>query len=178
MIGRDAADELFSWVAITLARRGQPHPNPHVGALVVEGGQLVGVGHHERAGLPHAEIVALRHAGARARGATLYVTLEPCNHYGRTPPCVDQIVRAGIVRVVALCPDPNPHVQGGGLRALRERGLEVAWGPGRADVEAMLSPWFAGLLLGKVADGQPIQGRPVPDVAKDGGAEGVGLEGH
>lgn len=153
MTAGDARDQLLSWMAILVARRGEPHPNPHVGALVVDAGQIVGVGHHERAGLAHAEIVALRQAGERARGATLYVTLEPCNHYGRTPPCVDAIVRAGIARVVALCPDPNPLVRGGGLSALRARGIQTAWGPRRAEAEALLAPWLASLPVARNALG-------------------------
>jgi diaminohydroxyphosphoribosylaminopyrimidine deaminase / 5-amino-6-(5-phosphoribosylamino)uracil reductase len=111
--------------AIELAERGRgsTHPNPVVGAVVVRDGEIVGDGWHERAGGPHAEVVALEAAGDRAAGATLYVTLEPCTHYGRTPPCVDALTTAGIARVVAASLDPSPN--GGGLEVLRDRGLEA-----------------------------------------------------
>ena len=100
---------------------GAVEPNPMVGAVVVRDGRLVGVGHHERFGGPHAEVIALRQAGEAARGATLYVTLEPCCHFGKTPPCTDAILAAGIARVVAAVRDPFPAVDGGGL-AILERG--------------------------------------------------------
>src|SRR3954454_17070552 len=93
-------DETYIQAALRLARLSAPFPNPSVGALVVLDGSIVGMGHHELAGTAHAEVVALASAGERARGAELYVSLEPCNHFGRTPPCVDAIVRAGIRRVV------------------------------------------------------------------------------
>ncbi len=96
-----------------------------VGAVVVRGGRVVGEGWHRRAGGPHAEVEALRRAGERAKGADLYVTLEPCNHTGRTPPCVDAIVRAGVARVVVAARDPNPTVAGGGMRALARAGVTV-----------------------------------------------------
>ncbi len=123
-------DERWMARALALAERGRGlcSPNPMVGAVVVSEGRLVGEGFHARAGGPHAEAEALRQAGDRARGATLYVTLEPCNHQGRTPPCVDAILRAGIRRVVVAAGDPNPRVRGGGTRALREAGLEVLSG--------------------------------------------------
>jgi diaminohydroxyphosphoribosylaminopyrimidine deaminase/5-amino-6-(5-phosphoribosylamino)uracil reductase len=113
--------------ALVLAERGRgtTHPNPVVGAVVVAEGQVVGEGWHERPGGPHAEIRALEAAGERARGATLYTTLEPCVHHGRTGPCVPAIVAAGIRRVVAAAVDPNPRVDGQGLRGLREAGVEV-----------------------------------------------------
>lgn len=145
MISSDWDDEVFGRLALAQARLAQPFPNPAVGAVIVRTGEVIALGHHQRAGGPHAEIVALRRAGVQARGATLYVTLEPCNHFGRTPPCVDAIVRAGIRRVVATYPDPNPQVRGGGLSALRSRGVETAWGPGRAEVEALLAPWLVTL---------------------------------
>jgi len=123
-------DERWMARALALAERGRGlcSPNPMVGAVVVSEGRLVGEGFHASAGGPHAEAEALRQAGDRARGATLYVTLEPCNHQGRTPPCVDAILRAGIRRVVVAAGDPNPRVRGGGTRALREAGLEVLSG--------------------------------------------------
>ena len=112
--------------ALELAERGRgaTHPNPVVGAVVVRRGEVVGEGWHERAGRPHAEVVALEAAGERARGATLYVTMEPCTHHGRTPPCVDSILEAGMATVVAGSRDPNPEA-GGGLERLRAAGVEV-----------------------------------------------------
>jgi diaminohydroxyphosphoribosylaminopyrimidine deaminase/5-amino-6-(5-phosphoribosylamino)uracil reductase len=117
--------------ALELARRGwgSVQPNPMVGAVVVRGDRVVGEGYHERYGGPHAEVVALRAAGEAARGATLYVTLEPCAHYGKTPPCVDAIMTAGIARVVYAAADPHTRARGGADR-LREAGIEVI-----ADVE-------------------------------------------
>jgi diaminohydroxyphosphoribosylaminopyrimidine deaminase/5-amino-6-(5-phosphoribosylamino)uracil reductase len=113
--------------ALELAERGRgkTNPNPVVGAVVVSGDQVVGEGWHEQAGGPHAEVVALEAARERARDATLYVTLEPCAHYGRTPPCVDAIVTAGVARVVVGAPDPNPKTDGQGFARLREAGVEV-----------------------------------------------------
>jgi diaminohydroxyphosphoribosylaminopyrimidine deaminase/5-amino-6-(5-phosphoribosylamino)uracil reductase len=113
--------------ALELAERGRgtTHPNPVVGAVVVAGGEIVGEAWHERAGGPHAEIVALEAAGDRARGADLYVTLEPCAHHGRTPPCVDAIVAAGIARVVVGAADPNPKTDGQGCARLHAAGIEV-----------------------------------------------------
>src|SRR2546429_252826 len=110
--------------ALELAERGRglTSPNPLVGAVVAHNGEIVGEGFHEYAGGPHAEIVALEAAGARARGAILYVTLEPCNHAGRTPPCVPAIFAAGITRVVAGASDPNPFVSGGGAGVRRGAG--------------------------------------------------------
>lgn len=120
--------------AIELAARGRTHPNPRVGAVVVRGGRIVGEGHHRFCGGDHAEVVALRRAGARTRGATLYVTLEPCNHQGRTPPCAPQVAAAGIRRVVVATRDPNPQVRGSGLRLLRRAGIEVSVGLLRGEV--------------------------------------------
>ena len=112
--------------ALELAERGRgtTHPNPVVGAVVVRDGEAVGEGWHERKGGPHAEVVALDAAGDRARGATLYVTMEPCTHHGSTPPCTEAVLAAGIAKVVAGSLDPNPEA-GGGLEALRAAGLEV-----------------------------------------------------
>src|SRR6185503_10636222 len=112
--------------ALALGEKGDPSPNPHVGSVVATPqGEILGEGHHESTGLDHAEVAALKAAGARARGQTLYVTLEPCNHQGRTPPCVDAILTAGIKRVVIGCLDPNPSVTGGGADRLRNAGIEV-----------------------------------------------------
>jgi len=113
--------------ALTLAARGRglTSPNPMVGAILVRDGAVLAEGFHERPGGPHGEAVALAEAGERARGATLYVTLEPCNHTGRTPPCVDAIIRAGVRRVVSATRDPNPRVKGGGTAALAAAGVEV-----------------------------------------------------
>jgi len=126
----DVSDEAYIERAIELARRGSGlvSPNPMVGSVVVSDGAIVGEGFHEGPGLPHAEIMALNHAGERARGATLFTSLEPCDHYGRTPPCTEAIVRAGIARVVAATRDPNPVVDGQGIRTLRARGVEVREG--------------------------------------------------
>ena len=120
-------DGRFMARALALAERGRGlcNPNPMVGAVVVSEGRVVGEGFHVRAGSAHAEVKALSAAGDRARGATLYVTLEPCNHQGRTPPCVDSIIRAGIGRVVAAMLDPNPRVRGGGAVRLRDAGVLV-----------------------------------------------------
>ncbi len=122
-------DERFMRLALREGRKGlgRTSPNPPVGAVVVRQGQVVGKGYHQRAGTPHAEVHALREAGEAARGATLYVTLEPCHHYGRTPPCTKAILEAGIKRVVVGVRDPNPQAQGG-ADFLRQQGLEVVTG--------------------------------------------------
>ena len=116
--------------ALELAGRGlfSTHPNPRVGAVLVRDDEIVGEGWHERAGEPHAEPIAIRAAGERARGATAFVTLEPCCHHGRTPPCVDVLLAAGVRRVVFAIADPNPRVNGGGARLLRDAGVKVESG--------------------------------------------------
>ena len=115
---------------VELARTalGRTSPNPLVGAVVVQDGKIVGEGFHPRAGEPHAEVFALRAAGERARGSTIYVSLEPCNHYGRTPPCSEGLINAGISKVVVGMVDPNPLVAGGGIARLRAAGIEVIVG--------------------------------------------------
>lgn len=118
---------VFMKQALALAKQaeGQTSPNPPVGAVVVKNGRIVGKGFHRKAGEPHAEVEALRDAGTQAQGATLYVTLEPCNHHGRTPPCTEAIIAAGIKQVYYAIEDPNPHVAGHGRFRLKEAGLEV-----------------------------------------------------
>lgn len=125
-----AADHDFMARALRLAELGlfTTRPNPRVGCVVVRAGQIVGEGWHRRAGGRHAEIHALQAAGDSARGATVYVTLEPCSHHGRTPPCVDALLTAGVARVVAAMPDPNPQVAGRGLASLQAAGLRVDCG--------------------------------------------------
>ena len=122
-----ALDALYLERAVELARRGAggTSPNPPVGAVVVADGVIAGEGYHHRAGEPHAEPLALRAAGERARGATLYVSLEPCNHHGRTPPCSHAVAESGIARVVIGTPDPNPRTAGGGIAYLRGCGIAV-----------------------------------------------------
>jgi len=116
--------------ALELARKGHysTHPNPRVGCVIVRDGQVVGEGWHVRTGEPHAEVHALRAAGEQARGATAYVTLEPCSHHGRTPPCADGLVTAGVARVVAAMQDPNPEVAGRGLQRLEQAGIATTCG--------------------------------------------------
>jgi diaminohydroxyphosphoribosylaminopyrimidine deaminase/5-amino-6-(5-phosphoribosylamino)uracil reductase len=127
--------------ALELARNGDPSPNPHVGAVLAKGEQILGEGFHQAVGLEHAESVAVQAAGAEAAGGTLYVTLEPCNHHGRTPPCVDALIAAGLKRVVIGCRDPNPNVQGGGIERLRESGIEVTVGVLEKEARALIKPW-------------------------------------
>jgi len=137
----------FRWMgeALGLAARGEGRtsPNPAVGAVVVDArGAPAGRGWHERAGAPHAEVLALREAGERSRGGTLYVTLEPCAHYGRTPPCAPAVAEAGVARVVAAVEDPDPRVSGAGLRLLREAGLRVEVGLRAREAVRLNEPFF------------------------------------
>jgi len=140
----DARDRFWMEEALALARRrlGATWPNPTVGAVVVNGGRIVGRGFHRQAGAPHAEVMALQQAGEQARGATLYVTLEPCSHQGRTPPCTDAVIAAGVERVVAALPDPHPRVRGRGLKRLLEAGVTVSVGTGAAEAFALNEPFF------------------------------------
>ncbi|MDD4561557.1 MAG: bifunctional diaminohydroxyphosphoribosylaminopyrimidine deaminase/5-amino-6-(5-phosphoribosylamino)uracil reductase RibD [Syntrophomonadaceae bacterium] len=127
---RNYENEKYMQKALALAARaqGRTSPNPMVGAVVVKDNQVVGEGYHRKAGTPHAEVHALQAAGEAARGATLYVNLEPCSHYGRTPPCADAIVRAGVKKVVVAGLDPNPRVSGRGLKVLQDAGIETLTG--------------------------------------------------
>ncbi|MES9972469.1 MAG: bifunctional diaminohydroxyphosphoribosylaminopyrimidine deaminase/5-amino-6-(5-phosphoribosylamino)uracil reductase RibD [Candidatus Thiodiazotropha sp.] len=138
-----ALDQRYMARAIQLAKLGwySTHPNPRVGSLIVMDGEIIGSGYHRRAGEPHAERNALAKAGSAARGATLYVTLEPCCHQGRTPPCTDALIESGIKRVVVAMPDPNPQVAGRGIEQLRQAGIQVTEGVLQAQAQA-LNPGF------------------------------------
>ncbi len=141
--------ERFMRQALELARKGigRTHPNPRVGALVVRDGQVVGAGWHEGAGKDHAEVVALRDAGEAARHATVYVTLEPCAAHGRTPPCTDALIAAGVSRVVYASRDPNPRMAGGADR-LRRAGIEVLSGVLADEADGLNRPFFHYLRTG------------------------------
>ena len=128
--------------ALRLAERGFATPNPLVGCVIVRDGRLVGEGYHVAAGRPHAEAEALAAAGADARGATAYVTLEPCAHFGRTPPCSQALIRAGVARVVAAVQDPDPRVSGRGLAELREAGVAVEAGLLGEEAERLNAAYF------------------------------------
>lgn len=136
-------DEVYLARAFELARRGRftTAPNPNVGCVIVRDGRIVGEGYHQRAGYAHAEVHALRQVGNASRGATAYVTLEPCSHHGRTPPCADALIDAGVSRVVAAMPDPNPQVAGRGFYRLQEAGIEVRHSLMLPDAEAV-NPGF------------------------------------
>ncbi|OBS37418.1 riboflavin biosynthesis protein RibD [Pseudomonas syringae pv. syringae] len=134
-----ALDVHYMARALELARKGlySTHPNPRVGCVIVREGRIVGEGWHARAGEPHAEVHALRQAGELARGATAYVTLEPCSHQGRTPPCADALIEAGLTRVVAAMQDPNPEVSGRGLLRLMNAGIGVQCGVLESEARAL-----------------------------------------
>ena len=148
-----AFDEVAMRRALELAARGlySTNPNPRVGAVLARDQQIVGEGWHERRGEAHAEPLAIRAAGERARGATAYVTLEPCNHFGRTPPCVDVLLACGIRRVVYAIDDPNPLVKGAGARRLADAGVTVQSGLLEREAEAL----NAGFLM-RMREGRPF----------------------
>lgn len=137
--------------ALALARRGMltARPNPMVGCVMVRDGEIVGEGWHARAGQAHAEVLALRQAGERARGATAYVTLEPCAHHGRTPPCAEALVEAGVARVVAAMRDPFPQVDGAGFARLQAAGIEVSAGLLEAEARELNRGFLSRVLRGR-----------------------------
>lgn len=145
-----AVAEFFMRIALEEAARGvgRTSPNPAVGAILVRGGRVVGRGYHRKAGTPHAEVVAIDAAGAKARGADLYTTLEPCNHHGRTPPCTDAILAAGIRRVICASSDPDPRVNGKGIARLRKAGVEVLTGVLVEEADRLNRPFFKRVLTG------------------------------
>ena len=138
-----ASDHSFMAHALRLAEQGlyTTTPNPRVACVIVKNGEIVGEGAHLKAGEPHAEVLALRQAGDKAKGATAYLTLEPCSHHGKTPPCADALMEAGVAKVIAAMQDPNPLVAGQGLAGLAEHGIAVASGLMQAQAEA-LNPGF------------------------------------
>src|SRR5262249_38498590 len=144
-------DDVYMRRALELAAKGgvATAPNPQVGAVVVRGGRIVGEGYHRRYGGPHAEVYGLRAAGAKAKGATLYVTLEPCSpHPKKTPPCSDLVARSGVSRVVCAMRDPNPAVRGQGLALLRRAGLKVAVGSLAREAADLNAPYVKVQMLG------------------------------
>jgi len=145
----DSADARHMALALSLGRRGlgKTWPNPSVGCVIIKGGRIIGRGRTGDGGAPHGEVAALAQAGAAARGATAYVTLEPCSHHGRTPPCADALIAAGVARVVAATGDPNPAVNGGGFARLRAAGIEVTTGICAAEARRD----HAGFLLSQTA---------------------------
>ncbi|MBO9997748.1 MAG: bifunctional diaminohydroxyphosphoribosylaminopyrimidine deaminase/5-amino-6-(5-phosphoribosylamino)uracil reductase RibD [Cyanobacteria bacterium SID2] len=143
-----AFDRAMMQRCLTLARQaiGRTAPNPMVGAVIVKNGEIVGEGFHPQAGQPHAEVFALREAGERARGATVYVSLEPCSHHGRTPPCAEALMKADVAKVVVGTVDPNPKVGGGGIQRLREAGIEVVVGVEEKDCRDLNEAFFHRIL--------------------------------
>ncbi len=149
--GATAADYRYMARALALAERGRytTHPNPRVGCVIVAKGQIVGEGWHMRAGEPHAEIYAIRQAAERCRGATAYVTLEPCCHHGRTAPCTNALITAGVTRVVAAMADPNPRVAGQGFAQLRQAGIEICVGVAQTQARALNPGYLSRLERGR-----------------------------
>ncbi len=148
---KDSLNEKYMRLALRLAEkaRGRTSPNPMVGAVVVKNGKVLATGYHKKAGEPHAEAIALRKAGKKAKGATLYVTLEPCSHTNkRTPPCTPLVVSSGIKRVFVATIDPNPHVSGNGIRTLRKAGIEVAAGVLEAEAKKLNEAFIKHITTG------------------------------
>ncbi len=143
-------DERFMQMALELAAkgRGRVEPNPMVGAVAVKDGKVVGQGYHEYIGGPHAEVRALDEAGPSAKGATLYVTLEPCAHYGKTPPCAERVIEAGIKRVVLAVMDPNPETAGRGAEGLRQAGIDIVSGVLEEEARKLNAPFFKLMTVG------------------------------
>ena len=146
-----AAESAFMERALHLAKHGQysAHPNPMVGCVLVKDGNVVGEGWHALAGEPHAEINALQAAGENARGATAFVTLEPCAHHGRTPPCSDSLIQAGVSEIVVARKDPNPRVDGKGLQALSDAGIPVRCGLMKSEVDSLLAGFLSRIERGR-----------------------------
>ena len=144
-------DAAFMQLALDLAKQGEftTTPNPSVGCVLVKDGEVVGKGFHAKAGEPHAEVMALREAGENARGATAYVTLEPCSHFGRTPPCAKGLVEAGVSKVIAAMCDPNPQVAGKGLQILTDAGIESAVGLLEENAEQLNKGFLKRMRTGK-----------------------------
>ena len=144
-------DVAFMQLALDLAKRGEftTTPNPSVGCVLVKDGKVVGKGFHAKAGEPHAEVMALREAGENARGATAYVTLEPCSHFGRTPPCAKGLVEAGVSKVIAAMCDPNPQVAGKGLQILSDAGIQSAVGLLEENAEQLNKGFLKRMRTGK-----------------------------
>ncbi|REG28555.1 diaminohydroxyphosphoribosylaminopyrimidine deaminase [Archangium gephyra] len=145
-----AVAEFFMRLALEEAAKGlgRTSPNPVVGAVLVKGGRIIARGYHRRAGTAHAEVVALEAAGAKARGADLYTTLEPCDHYGRTPPCSQAVLDAGVRRVFVGSSDPNPKVNGKGVARLRRAGVEVVTGVLKEEADKLNRPFFKSMSTG------------------------------
>ena len=151
-LSQRAIDVRFMKRALLLARKGEGSvaPNPMVGCVVVKGGRIVGEGYHQRFGGPHAEVIALSRAGDRAAGSTLYVTLEPCDHFGKTPPCTNSLLAAGVARVVVAMLDPNPRVRGRGISRLGRNSVRVSTGVMRSEARSLNAPYVRSLKEGGV----------------------------
>lgn len=143
-------DRFWMQQALTEAKKGlfSTYPNPRVGCVIIKNKTCIGRGFHEQAGEPHAEVFALKAAGDQAQGATAYVTLEPCAHYGRTPPCAEALVKSGVKRVVIACTDPNPKVAGKGIQILKNAGIEVTVGILESEALLLNRPFFHRILTG------------------------------